>query len=875
MKDKINRLARGIFENEIPELEYPERIEAELTGNAPARGEFFVSCRGAGYIKGLCYSDNLRVRVETKSYIGSQNRISYLVYPSFFPEGQRIEGSFYLVTGAGEIEIPFSFKTKAVSFDEDLMALRTGEDMKKLYDRDAERLLLLFECDDFMKAPFMDDERLRCLYDGIKGRGDRMLAMEQFMAAAKITDPPGGEGDGPFERKTGLTEEQKFLLDNIPDDEELVCELCSILIQGRVTEPFAFYIYERAIRLEIKLTQLYEYYLYSCPEGYSGRMPGEVLLYFSLDSGIDKRVKAPVYKNVLLYMNPDTELYRKYEDEMRDYALESMFKNRIDSNLAVIYDRMIYREMIDQKAAAVFPGILKTYRIDCPESSMRQVVVRYPEITEETVVRLNDGTAYVPIFFEDAVILFTDIYGNRFSTVKYKKTPVLTKPELLRRCFDIYPEHPMLKISAAKKIVSEGIRDANGKAILEDVMRSFDLNPVFKKRLVSELIRYGGNTGFLAGLSIDELTSEDRRAVLSDLCRDKRYINAYQMIKRYGTETASSEDMGETVAGIISMGTVPEEEREFFTGLCMEAFKRGAARPEIINFLCREYDGPPEAMYSVLTEAERRDSYSHGMCERLLATKLFCMNTEHIDEVFKYYLEEGEAAENIVKAYLTMRSGEYFVEEKQVGESVFDFLEALLLEMKDYEKAPTIYLLALTKHYSEKKSLSEKRRKLCKALTDELIAEDYIFYYTKKLGKFIDVPPEIRNKYYVEYHGSKYIRPVLYVRIKPEDTDFRREEMRRVYQGIYVKDIVLFSDDELNYMIYDSSVSEEPVEKGMISGKQGRGPRTESRASKLDEITALCEAGGPEGELKEKMLAYALKNAMNEELFTIKDYGLK
>ena len=104
--------------------------------------------------------------------------------------------------------------------------------------------------------------------------------------------------------------------------------------------------------------------------------------------------------------------------------------------------------------------------------------------------------------------------------------------------------------------------------------------------------------------------------------------------------------------------------------------------------------------------------------------------------------------------------------------------------------------------------------------------------------------------------------------------DFRKEEMRRVYQGIYVKDIVLFADDELNYIIYDSSVSEDPVEKGMISGKQGSGTRSESRVSKLDEISSLRGDNGKIKELREDMLSYALKNGMNEELFKINEYDI-
>ena len=41
------------------------------------------------------------------------------------------------------------------------------------------------------------------------------------------------------------------------------------------------------------------------------------------------------------------------------------------------------------------------------------------------------------------------------------------------------------------------------------------------------------------------------------------------------------------------------------------------------------------------------------------------------------------------------------------------------------------------------------------------------------------------------------------VRLLPEETSFHREEMRRVYQGIYVKEMVLFEGETLEYQIYE------------------------------------------------------------------------
>ncbi len=56
--------------------------------------------------------------------------------------------------------------------------------------------------------------------------------------------------------------------------------------------------------------------------------------------------------------------------------MEQLFALRIDSRLAVIYEHMIYQDMIDERAAKVLPAILCSRRIICEEPGMKYVVVR-------------------------------------------------------------------------------------------------------------------------------------------------------------------------------------------------------------------------------------------------------------------------------------------------------------------------------------------------------------------------------------------------------------------------------------------------------------------------------------------------------------------
>ena len=87
MKEKINRLAKGIMENDRPEAElFPASFDEEITFGESGRREFQLRSKNGIGVKGLCYSDNPRVLVEDAVITGNRNRIIFRVDPSFLKE---------------------------------------------------------------------------------------------------------------------------------------------------------------------------------------------------------------------------------------------------------------------------------------------------------------------------------------------------------------------------------------------------------------------------------------------------------------------------------------------------------------------------------------------------------------------------------------------------------------------------------------------------------------------------------------------------------------------------------------------------------------------------------------------------------------------
>ena len=133
MRERINRLARGIIDSSVPELVIkPERIEGVLSPGESVRGEFSVQSGNDLYIKGLVYTGNERIKVENEAFGGLRNHIIYDIDTCYLEDGDTIKGSFYLVTNGGEKEIPYSLRIQTGNRTEELGSLKTPRDFAAL-----------------------------------------------------------------------------------------------------------------------------------------------------------------------------------------------------------------------------------------------------------------------------------------------------------------------------------------------------------------------------------------------------------------------------------------------------------------------------------------------------------------------------------------------------------------------------------------------------------------------------------------------------------------------------------------------------------------------------------------------------------------------
>ena len=529
---------------------------------------------------------------------------------------------------------------------------------------------------------------------------------------------------------------------------------------------------------------------------------------------MNRHSRQVLYRNILEYMNPSAELYQSYTRHMEQFAMEQLFQSRINRSLAVIYEHMIYKDMIDSRVARVLPGILKSCRIRCGDSRMKYVIVRYEELEDEEAFLLENQSAYVPLFSDRSVLLFQDAYGNRYLDVKHWKVSVMDRPELLAQCYEVYPDHPMLKLSECRDIVNRGVETDEEAALLEEIVTQMHLSPVFEGRLMQAVTDYycqkasedkdgDGvfNCAYLVQIDKRPMAARQRQQICETLISQNYMREAYNMIRDYGSQYISTPRLMKLCTKTILMNLFDQD--ELLLGLSHQVFCQGCYDSVILDYLCEHFNGTVSQMYEVLIQGVREHVETYDLEERLLGQMLFTGCCDQMDSVFELYMKRKTTREMVVKAYFTQKSVQYFLEEKDMDQRVFEYLKQAVGNTFDKDRMPTIYLLALTRYFSTLDKVEEGDVELLKTMTSLLLEEGLVFPYTRELSKHIPVPEDIMDKAMVEYRGRKDAHPELQVRILPEETGFHSEDIRRVYQGIFVKQKVLFEGEIMEYRIYD------------------------------------------------------------------------
>ena len=669
-----------------------------------------------------------------------------------------------------------------------------------------------------------------------------------------------------------------------PDVDELVAAVCRILILGEKKGAEYFKWYQQGVAMDVRLTRLYEYFLYSLPENWEGELPQEIYLYFSYTNTLDERSKAVLFDNVLACFAPGTPIYDGFVRQMEEFAREQVFSGRMNQRLARIYEKMIPAGMLDEKLASKMARLLYCVQITSDDPSWDQVILSYEEWGKEESAILKDGKAVVALYSDRCRILFQDVHGNRYAGANYSQIRLMDEEELLERCQELCPEDAYILLHRCCKALDQNARDEKALALYEKTLGLNGLRDLFSRKLTSQIVE-GTLAGpkslmetvkeSLAGGAQTEVTSESSSARL--LRVDTRYASredalrmleafieddycdkAFSMMERYGYEQIKPS----LLLKLCSRTCVEQlfAKNALLLQACFFCLERRRSDEVILEYLCRYFNGSSEQMLHVLLKAGQYHGELYDMPERLLCQMLFTGWREGIDEVFDAYRQGGVMDETLLRAYLMQKSYDFFVNDVAAESGVFARLEQMCVE----ERLTFIGRIALCRYLAYREERTAEQNELCVCIIRDCSERNLYFDFFDVFSAEAGYPAGLQGRTIVSHRASAKEAVRIRYRVLPDDQEYTWEILPHMYEGYFSKCFTVFYGEQIQYEIYREK------EDGLYKTAEGtilpKGQETGDRLGRLNRLLYGLDTMD-DASLKKEMRAYGVAEVIIDHYF--------
>ncbi len=604
-----------------------------------------------------------------------------------------------------------------------------------------------------------------------------------------------------------------------PDSLQVMCSFC---IRWSLTGEKAFAWYERGICQELRIAGLYEAWL-ACVSGKKHvAFPKTVLLYFQYQSGLSDERKAQLYANIVQNKESLKLLYTSYQKQIQDFAIMQMQKGRIDEHLAILYESEWKMLAINPQMAKALAQILYTHHFYCPDEQAARVVIFHRELKREQVVKLSRQQAYIRLYTGSYCIFVEDEYGVRYLPKESWELKRLMQPSrCIRQCVQEAPlEIPhLLHYFDSRKTYhtfqEEDLSRLMGLIEMEEIAEDY------RQEMRPEIIEYYYHS--FTGEALDRYLREVECGGLKRGIRNKLvelmiargvYDRAYQLLEDYGSEQASVSKL------LIVAGQRIEEigyqKEEHLIGLCRDIFKRGKYNESVLSYLCRYFQGEIRELEQLWLAAREFELDTYELEERYLTQLLYTESyTEYMEQIFQSY-NDAMGQELLIAAYLSHFSYQNFVREMPISDG---FFRCLGRQLELGNALNEICKLAYFQWLSHLEAHTSKQEQQLEDFLQEFLKRRKYFAFYQKLPLRLLRRYHLHDRMILEYRSDSAKRVLIDYCYTAGDKplDYVEEDMEQMYEGIFVKQFVVFFGEEIPYYIKEESPNRQVItESGHI-----------------------------------------------------------
>lgn len=578
--------------------------------------------------------------------------------------------------------------------------------------------------------------------------------------------------------------------------DEAVEAICALVIKGQPIRAEYFRWYAEAVERDIRITHIFEYYIETAPMNRKELPPLPVLLYFSGNEIPGETRKAHLYSQIVSQYHPEQQIYRMYESKMKQFALQSLQKGRINEDFALLYQMLIGGEDSGREAA-LMAGVQLFCKIEVEDA---QKVHPYTEGLKEEIDYIPvNGIVYIPIYSEHTILLLEDAERKNtpYALPALCVTMLFPRPDAKTICMKQRIEHSGLLLFACEQeneITEENLPLFRKAERCEQFTEEYRFS--IRERLLAyylshpeEMSRYD----FVRKMNPTEYLKTDKNKTVELLLQEGIYDTAFALLSEFGYEQIQKDQLLR-LAGRLVLEKDYELDEELLC-LCQAVYEKQCFNDIILTYLQQHMEG---ATAQLCTLWERMGGFSldrHRLSEKILkqAVMTGILPKQGPEIAGEYAKEQG--SRKVLSAYLTMLAHEYVPERLLFPAEVIGIVEELLGTSLPVSLGCKIALL----HYYAKSGISNERQyALADRLLNYLCEREIRFAFYKNLPRDLAEKYMLSDKIFIEARPEAATNVILHFKV---GNTWRTERLHNRYRGLYVKEMQLFYGEAVPYYL--------------------------------------------------------------------------
>lgn len=597
--------------------------------------------------------------------------------------------------------------------------------------------------------------------------------------------------------------------------QEFLSQMLSFLLRNQMYQERFLPWYRLGVCEDLRLSGLYEAYVLSMPDESTEEIPQKIVLYFQYSCNLPYQKKALLFANIITNRRSMPQVYEMYLRSIERFAIEQMKLNRINDNLAIVYQNVLEMGVVDETMAAAASGLVFMKKLVCLYPDVIRVFLYQDQYEMPVVMPVHQSVSYLPVVSENFQVfmetrdgvLISDKVGYTLQNLMYPKVYIqklknlspLSLPYILSDfCRKKSPE--MFSLEDIQKIDTFLHAPLVSRQYIVKMYKL--LIPFLRNYCREEMLE----KHFLDEVDYSLLDKDTMGFVLSLFLSHENYEKAYALMKAYYGLQVDMRLLCRMCDFLLKQENYRDE--EFLYEICEYAFENdgACATPDMLQCLSERCVGPTEWMLRLWESATEAQLRVTDLEANLLFQGLYAQS--HLREmmpVFASYMTYGRD-KVLTEAFINYWSHAYMLSSEEVPEQIFTYLAYYFDKGVPLKESCN---LAYMKFLSSLELLSEREFSILDRLLRHYILRNVYFSFYKNVDKRLIVKYHLYDKCFVEYRGNPAERiTIVYQYDEKEPVE---EEMTEMYEGIFVKQFVLFFGETVSYEIYAEQVNDLPV----------------------------------------------------------------